>query len=54
VVPCLRPDGTAWAVFDVDSHLAGAFSVEDALLCERCLEAAGLSAAPCRAPRVSR
>ena len=54
VVPCLRPDGTAWGVFDVDSHEVGAFADADALLCERCLRAAGLSEAHRGAPRMSR
>lgn len=54
VVPCLRPDGSAWAVFDVDSHAVGAFSRADAELCERCLQAAGLSAPPRQAPSMSR
>ena len=54
VVPCLRPDGSAWAVFDVDSHSVGAFSRGDAELCERCLQAAGLSAAHRHAPTMSR
>ena len=54
VVPCLRPDGSAWAVFDVDSHAVGAFSRGDAEFCERCLQAAGLSAAHRHAPAMSR
>lgn len=54
VVPCLRPDGTAWAVFDADSHEVGAFRVEDALRCEAWLQQAGLSARHAAAPRVSR
>lgn len=44
VIPCLRPDGSAWGVLDADSHLVGAFSDADALGLQRSLEAAGLSA----------
>ena len=54
VVPCLGPDGTAWGVFDIDSHDAGAFSVSDAEFCQRCLEAAALSGPHRDPPRVSR
>lgn len=54
VVPCLRPDGTAWAVFDADSHHLGAFGTEDAIRCEAWLQAAGLSAVHRLSPRVSR
>lgn len=54
VVPCLAADGTAWGVFDVDSHAVGAFGVPDALACERLLALAGLSAPHRAAPRVSR
>ncbi|MBM4100214.1 MAG: hypothetical protein FJ260_09740 [Planctomycetes bacterium] len=54
VVPCLREDGSAWGVFDVDSHSVAAFSPEDALACERALVAAGLSAPHTRPPRMSR
>ena len=54
VVPCLRPDGTAWAVFDADSHDAGAFGVDDARNCEAWLQQAGLSARHTARPRVSR
>ena len=54
VVPCLRPDGTAWAVFDADSHDPGAFSPDDAVRCEGWLHAAGLSAMHRVPPRVTR
>ncbi len=54
VVPCLRDDGTAWGVFDVDSHAVAAFGPEDALACERALVAAGLSAPHVLPPRMSR
>ena len=45
VVPCLRPDGTAWAVLDIDSHDVGSFDAGDAEGCGQLLVAAGLSAA---------
>ena len=48
VVPCLEADGTAWGVFDVDSHEVGAFDPDDAAGCQALLEAAGLSAPPRR------
>jgi putative methionine-R-sulfoxide reductase with GAF domain len=54
VIPCLSADGTAWGVFDVDSHAVGAFGVPDALACERLLVLAGLSAPHRAKPRVSR
>lgn len=54
VVPCLAADGTAWGVFDVDSHEVGAFRVPDALACERLLVAAGLSEPHPATPRTSR
>lgn len=44
VVPCLRADGTAWGVLDVDSHEVGAFDAQDAEGCGLLLVAAGLSA----------
>ena len=44
VVPCLRPDGTAWGVLDIDSHEVGAFDAQDADGCGMLLVAAGLSA----------
>lgn len=44
VVPCLSPDGSAWGVFDVDSHQVGAFGPGDAEGCAALLRAAGLSA----------
>jgi putative methionine-R-sulfoxide reductase with GAF domain len=46
VVPLLNPDGTAWAVLDIDSHEMNAFDVFDALSLARLLAHAGLSAAP--------
>ena len=54
VVPCLEADGSAWGVFDVDSHAVGAFGVSDADFCQRCLHAAGLSGPHRDPPRVSR
>ena len=54
VVPCLNADGTAWGVFDVDSHSLGAFAASDAVACERLLAAAGLSAPHPERPRMSR
>lgn len=44
VVPCLRADGMAWGVLDVDSHEVGAFDAQDAEGCGLLLVAAGLSA----------
>jgi putative methionine-R-sulfoxide reductase with GAF domain len=44
VVPLLNPDGSAWAVLDVDSHEVGSFDVFDALTLARLLSHAGLSA----------
>ena len=54
VVPCLAADGSAWGVFDVDSHAVGAFGVPDALACERLLAVAGLSEPHRDPPRTSR
>ena len=54
VVPCLDPGGSAWGVFDVDSHVPGAFSAADAVACERLLVAARLSAPHAAPPQESR
>ena len=44
VVPCLSASGECFAVLDVDSYDAGAFSTEDALALTDVLERAGLTA----------
>ncbi len=43
VVPLLNPDGSAWAVLDIDSHEVNAFDVFDALTLARLLQHTGLS-----------
>jgi putative methionine-R-sulfoxide reductase with GAF domain len=44
VVPCLGPDGHAWAVLDLDSHQVGSFGASDAEALTALLRQAGLSA----------
>lgn len=45
VVPMLNPDGSAWAVLDIDSYEINAFDAFDALCLARLVHHAGLSAA---------
>lgn len=44
VVPLLNPDGSCWAVLDIDSHAVNAFDTFDALSLARLLRHLGLSA----------
>ena len=44
VVPCLRADGSAWGVLDLDSHHVGCFSESDAQALAEILRQAALSA----------
>ena len=44
VVPCLAPDGNAWAVLDLDSHSVGSFTHADASALAELLRQARLSA----------
>lgn len=45
VLPCLRADGSAWGVFDLDSFDVGCFSEADGRVLWTALVAAGLTAA---------
>jgi len=45
VLPCLRADGSAWGVFDLDSFDLGCFSEADGRMLWAALVAAGLTTA---------
>jgi|GEM_PF-565075 len=45
VLPCLRADGSAWGVFDLDSFNVGCFSAADGRVLWTALMAAGLTTA---------
>ncbi|GAB4550876.1 MAG: hypothetical protein Tsb0013_12790 [Phycisphaerales bacterium] len=43
VIPCLREDGSAWGVLDLDAFEAGAFGADDAEALQGALARAGLT-----------
>ncbi|MBM4109819.1 MAG: hypothetical protein FJ254_00475 [Phycisphaerae bacterium] len=43
VLPCLREDGSAWGVFDLDSHDVACFSESDGRVLWSALDMAGLT-----------